>query len=809
MQLPNQYNPKEAELRLQKFWEKNKIYKFNINSKKIVYSIDTPPPTISGNIHMGHAFSYAQADFIARFQRMNNKEVFYPFGFDNNGLATERLVEKERNIKAQMMGREEFIKICLEVSKKYESMFKNFWQSLGLSCDWSLLYSTIDNCSRKISQISFIELYKKKREYRKRTPFMWCPQCQTAIAQVEMKDKETESELVYIKFDTSIKEQITIATTRPELMPACVMVHVHPDDKRYQKFIGKKAKIPFFNYEVDIRANKDVNPEFGSGAVYHCTFGDMDDAKWLEEFNVQAIEIMNKDGTLNEKAGKYQGLTSKQVRKQIIKDLEKAGRIEKKEPIKHVVNTHERCDTEIEILMTEQWFIKYLDLKDKFLELGNRLKWFPEHMKVRYENWINGLKWDWCISRQRFFGVPFPVWYCKKCNEIILAEESQLPVDPLKDKPLKPCKCGSKEFTPEKDILDTWATSSLTPHINAKWKHDNKFFKKLFPMSLRPQAHDIITFWLFNTVVKSFLHNNSLPWHDVMISGHGLDPHGKKMSKSKGNIVNPIEVIKKYNADCLRFWAAGSKLGDDLPYMEKDLVTGQKFITKLWNASKLAFMHLKEYKPRLKTKITELEIIDKWLLSQLQRLIKISTDSFERYDYSKPKLETEKFFWHVFCDYYLEIVKDRLYNEEKRGKKAKESAQYTLYYSLLTILKLMAPIMPHITEELYQLYYKKNEKEESIHISHWPKYNKNLIDEKSEKIGNLVIYIVEQSRRAKTEKNLSLKTPIQKIIFKSKISNKNFELVKDDIIGATKAGEIVYERLDVKSNIDYECNVIL
>ena len=786
------YNPKESEKKYKLYWEKNKIYTFNPNSTKPIYSIDTPPPTVSGKMHIGHAFSYSQQDFVIRYKRMQGYNIFYPFGTDDNGLPTERLIEKEKNITPQKVGRKEFIKICLNtLNKELRPKYIQDWKSIGISCDWSIFYTTINKHCQKISQKSFIDLYKQKREYRKRTPFMWCPECQTAIAQVELKDKEKESQFVYIKFDTSINKPIVIATTRPELMPACIAIHVHPEDKRYKEFINQKAKIPFFNREVKIYANEDVDPDFGSGAVYHCTFGDMDDAEWIEKFKIQPIEIMDKDGTLNEKAGKYQGLNSKQARKAIIEDLQKAGLIQKIEPIKHVVNTHERCDTEIEILMTDQWFIKYLDLKQQFLKQGSKLNWYPKHMKNRYDNWVKGLKYDWCISRQRYFGIPFPVWYCKKCNEIILADESQLPVDPLTDKPKDPCpKCKSTSFEPEKDILDTWATSSLTPQIVASLFP--KLYKKLYPMNLRPQAHDIISFWLFNTVVKSYLHNKINPFEDVVISGWALDPKGKKMSKSKGNIIEPQEMIQKYSADCLRFWAASSKLGEDLPFQEKELVAAQRLTTKLWNASKFSFSHLENYKLQ---KPKELEILDLWLLIKLNQLVKSSTDAFDKYEYSRTKIETENFFWNVFCDYYLEIIKDRLYNSNKRGQQQKISAQYTLHYSLLTILKLLAPITPFITEEVYQHYYAKKEKCKSIHISSWPEYDPKLINKKAEKIGDKTIQLISEVRKFKSKNNKSLKTPVLLTLDKQ---DKDLESILEDLKAVTNASKIDFDKFNIK-----------
>jgi len=787
MEIPKNYNPKESEQKWLEFWEKEKVYSFDPDSDAEIFSVDTPPPTVSGKMHLGHSFSYSQQDFVVRFQRMLGKNIFYPFGTDDNGLATERMIEKMKSVRGQFMKRKEFVELCLKTLEEIRPDFVYDWKRIGISADFSIFYTTIDRHCQKISQRSFLDLYELKRIYRKKAPFVWCPECQTAIAQVEMKDSERESRLVYMKFDTSLKEQITIATTRPELLPACVAIHIHPDDKRFKKFIGAKAKIPFSSREVKIESNKDVDMEFGSGIVYHCTFGDMDDVKWMEEYRIEPIEIMNKDGTLNEKAGRFKGLHVKKAREAVIKALEEENRIAKIEPITHVVNVHERCETDIEILTTEQWFIKYLDLKEDFIKYGRKIKWYPEHMKARYENWINGLKWDWNISRQRHFGIPIPVWYCMKCSEIIAADEKQLPVDPLVDKPSHKCKCGSSDFIGEKDVLDTWATSSLTPDIAAEL-FDEKLHKKLLPMSLRPQAHDIITFWLFNTVVKSYFHHKSVPWHNIMISGWALDPKGKKMSKSKGNIIDPREMIAKYSADSLRFWAAGSRLGDDLPFQEKDLVTGNKFVTKIWNASKFAFMHLADYNGE---KPKNLEPVDRWILSKLSSVVEKSTENFMNYEYSHTKLETETFFWHTFCDNYLELVKDRLYNADKRGKEARLSAQYGLYNTLLTIIKLMAPITPFITEELYQLYYKQHEKTRSVHLAKWP--DLNMVDEHAEHIGDFVVAVVEFARKQKTEKQMSLKAPIKKLTIKSKVEEKDFDSVEADIRAATSAEEIIFE----------------
>ena len=780
------YNFKESEKKWQTYWEKHKIYKFN-KSKKPVFSIDTPPPTVSGAMHLGHASQYSQMDFIARYKRMKGFNLFYPFGTDDNGLPTERLVEKINNTKSQLMSRKKFISLCQNTLKKIRPDFVQSWKNIAISCDYDLFYSTIDKHCRKISQKSFIGLYKAGREYRKEAPTIWCPECQTAIAQVELEDKELSSIFNTLIFKVDGKD-IAIATTRPELLPACVAVFAHPDDERYKHLIGKEALVPYFNFKVPILADNQVDTAKGTGIVMCCTFGDLTDVEWFYKHKLPLKIAITKDGKTTEIAQKYQGLKVREARKQITKDLKLLGLIKKQEPITHTLNVHERCGTEIEFLVTKQWFIRYLDLKSQFLKAGKKLNWHPDFMKVRYENWIKGLQWDWCISRQRYFGIPFPVWYCKNCDEVILANEKQLPVDPLEDKPsIKSCpKCGSKEVIPEKDVLDTWATSSLTPQLALKLLPD-KLSKNLFPMSLRPQSHDIITFWLFNTVVKSLLHEQTIPWKDIMISGFVLDPKGEKMSKSKGNVVDPHNIISIYGADALRFWAASTKLGSDMPFKEKEVKAGQKFIIKLWNASKFASMHLKDFKSKPK----KLEPIDLYLLSKLQTLIENSTSSFEKYDYSRTKADTENFFWHTFCDNYLEIIKDRLYNPDKRGKESRISAQYTLYTSLLAILKLIAPIMPHITEELYQSYFKSKEKAKSIHIAPWPVSDKKLIDKKLEILGDEVINIISQVRQYKSKHKKSLKTPITLTL--NKQLKRNITPFIDDLKAAINAKEIKFD----------------
>jgi valyl-tRNA synthetase len=772
------YDPKEAEPRIQKFWESEGIFKFDLNSKAKIFSIDTPPPTVSGKMHAGHAFNYASFDVIARYKRMRGLNVFYPFGTDDNGIATERLIEKLKNVKARSMKRKDFVNLCLKTLEEIRPGFVYDWKRIGMSCDFNIFYSTIDEHCRRIAQRSFIDLFEQGREYQKEAPNIWCPECQTAISQAELKDKEIHSVFNDIVFKCKGKELI-IATTRPELLSSCVAVFYNPKDDRYKKLKGKKAKVPLFNFEVPILEDENADPSKGTGLVMCCTFGDQTDVEWWKAHNLPLRISVDKAGKMGECSGKYQMLSVKEARKKIVEDLKKEGLLRKQEKIVHSVNVHERCDTEIEFLVTKQWFIKYLDLKEKFLELGEKLKWHPEFMKVRYDNWIKGLKWDWCISRQRYFGVPFPVWYCKKCSEVILADRKDLPVDPLTDKPpVKKCpKCASSDIVPEEDVFDTWATSSLTPRLAIELMPEN-VQKKLYPMSLRPQAQDIVTFWLFNTVAKSWLHYKKLPWDDAMITGYVLNPQGEKMAKSKGEIIEPQMLIEKYSADSLRFWACSIKLGEDLPISDKEFIAGQKTITKLWNAAKFSMPNASPKKPK------QFEKIDLWLMSKLNSLVKDCTQSFENYDSAEARQSANNFFWHAFCDNYLEIVKDRIYN----SKKGKDSAQYALYHGFLSLIKLLAPVMPHITEELYQIYFKKTEKAKSIHISEWPEFDKNMINEKIEEVGDRFIEILKEIRMAKSKAQKSMKAEI--ILTIEKKDSDLLKEVLEDLKSVASAKEI-------------------
>lgn len=774
-----QYNAKKVETKILKFWEKKKTYNFNIKRGK-PYSIDTPPPTVSGKMHIGHAFSYSQQDFIARYRRMK-ENVFYPFGTDDNGLPTERLIEKLKNVKSKEMKRSEFIKLCLKTLKEITPEFIQDWKNLGISCDYSIYYSTIDEKTRKISQKSFLDLFKKQLIYKKKFPTIWCPECQTPIAQAELEDKKQDSLFSTLKFKID-NNDLLIATTRPELLPACVAVFVNPKDNRYKNLVGKKAIVPLFNYKVPIIEDKSADIEKGTGVLMVCSYGDKFDVDAINRHKLNQKLILNNNGTLNNNAKDYAGLKIKEARNKISEDLKNNNLIAEQKQISHIVNTHDKCGTEIEFLPVEQWFIKILNIKNKLIKQGKKINWHPKYMFKRYENWINGLEWDWSISRERHFGIPIPVWECKSCNEIILPNENELPIDPLETK--KFCIKCKQEAKGEEKVLDTWATSSLTPQITSSLIHN----KIKIPYSLRPQSHDIIRTWAFYTIVKSLYHELTIPWNNIMISGF-VTLEGKKMSKSKGNVIEPQEIIKKYGADTLRFWAASSKLGEDLNYQEKDLISGKKFLTKLWNASRFVFMNLKNYKLTYK-----IELIDKLFLEKLNNLIKICNNSFENYEYSKAKQEIEKFFWNMFCDNYLEIIKKRIYN--KTGNK-KQSAQFTLYNSLLTILKLIAPITPFITEEIYQIYY-KNEKEKSIHLAKWPEQFKlkSKIKTKESKKLDSFLKILSKIRQEKSKAKKPMNSKI--MLFLSKADQKKIKGLLQDLKDVTNAKEIKEGKFNIE-----------
>src|SRR5574341_589780 len=738
MPLPKHYDPKIAEPRLQDFWKESGVYHFFPNAEAPVYSIDTPPPTVSGHLHLGHVYSYSHPDFMARFWRMNGYNVFYPMGYDDNGLPTERLVERWLKITASGVGRSAFIEKCLEVSEKAERDYEALWQRLGLSIDWRYTYRTIDEHSRRTSQLSFIDLYRKGLAYRQEAPAIWCPECRTAIAQAELNDLERESIFFTLDFRLQNGAALPIATTRPELLPACVAVFVHPEDARFKNLLGTNATVPLFGQQVPILQDSAADPEKGTGAVMCCTFGDVTDVQWWHTYKLPLITCLDRSGRLTAVAGDFAGLPIIEARREIVEALKQRGLILGEQRIMQSVRVHERCDTPVEYIVAPQWFVRVLDFKKEFLAAGEKLVWHPAHIKNRYLEWVQNLRWDWCISRQRYFGVTFPLWYCKACGKAVLADESQLPVDPTEKQPQQPCACGNAAFVAEEDVMDTWATSSLTPQIVGRWLRDKKLYHQVFPMSLRPQAHEIIRTWAFYTIVKSYHHFGVLPWKEVAISGWGVAPEGTgKISKSRGGgPAAPMAMIEKHSADALRYWAASTGFGKDAIISEEKIQMGSKLVTKLWNVARFSQSFLKDYKPPLAT--PALSPADRWILSQLQRLIRRTTELFHEYDYAAAKSEMENFFWNDLADNYLEMCKQRLYNETGQGR---EGARYALYQILNATVKLFAPFLPHVTEEIYQELFRTEEGEKSIHRAQWPVANEALEDELAGAIGEALVTI--------------------------------------------------------------------
>ena len=711
------YNFEESEKSVLNFWEKEKIYSFDPKKMEKIYSIDTPPPYASaGHLHVGHALSYTQFEIIARIMRMAGFNVYFAPGYDDNGLPTEKYVEEKLGINKAKTNKVEFRKLCLEESKKVESIYtEKVFKRLGHSYDWDLLYQTISPEAQRVSQTAFLRLIKKGECYRAKEPTIWCPYHETALAQAEVEDLNRKTKLNYIEF--GVGEKVLIGTTRPEFLASCVGIFVHPDDKRYKHLIGKEIEVPLFNYKVKVVKDKTVDPEFGTGIMMVCTFGDNSDIeKWKKHKLDLKISIDDK-GKLNELGGKYKGMTLHEAREVILKDLEKEGRLKKQESLDQTVGSCWRCSTPVEYIVKDQWFINTLKHKKKLLEMGKMVNWHPEFMRTRYENWVKNLGWDWVISRQRYYGVPIPVWYCDKCG-ILLPDEKDLPLDPIEVK--KKCLKCNKLAIPEEDVFDTWMTSSNSPEIALRWLEKPFQYKKLAPMSLRPQSHDIIRTWAFYTILKSYLLFNRIPWKDITINTFVLDSKGRGMSKSKGNVVWADELVEKYGADVFRYWVGGASLGSDIPFNEQELIAGKRLVTKMWNATKFVFMNLKGFDGR---KPKKSEKIDQLFLEKLNQTIEKAREQYLSYNISGSRKTIEDFFWNIFCDNYLEIIKKRIYNTE--GDK-KISAQYVLYHSLLTLLKLFSPIMPFVTEKIYQEYFRKKEKDKSIHLSKWPEVKKTI-----------------------------------------------------------------------------------
>jgi valyl-tRNA synthetase len=678
--------------------------------------------------------SYSQPDFIVRYRRMRGERVFYPIGFDDNGLPTERYVEQAHGVRAVDMPRAEFNALCLAETGRVAERYEDLWRRLGLSVDWSLRYSTIDARCQRTAQTSFVTLHQAGYLRRAEDPILWCPEDRTSLAQADVEDLERTSRLHTIRFGGD--RDLMIATTRPELLPACVALYHHPADTRYAGL--ERATVPLFGYEVPVRTDESVDPEYGTGLMMVCTFGDSEDVlKWRRD-HLDLRLVVEPDGRLGELAGEFAGLTLAQGRSAIVKALDEAGLLVSSEPVRQVVGVHERCQTPVEFQIRPQWFIAVREHADRFRARAAELEWIPPFMRRRLEDWIDGLKWDWNITRQRRYGVPFPVWFCAACSAPVLARLEDLPVDPLADKPpVSSCpSCGGGELVPDPDVMDTWMTSSLSPQVNDGWAVDGTD-PGLAPMSMRVQAFEIIRTWLFYSVVQSELLFGRVPWRTALISGWGLTEQGKKLSKrdldkSTGpdgyNRYVPDDVMGKYGADAVRLWATRGRIGTDLRYNEKDIRTGRKFAVKLWNVGRFLSMNLGDLDvsaPATAPPPGERDIVDRWVLSHLADTVAEATAAFGTHDYMQAHQAASRMFWSVYCDRYLEMIKDRVGASGDR-----DSARWTLWESFRVLLGLFAPFAPFVTERMYQQFYRTHGGVISLHLTRWPEPDERWRDDR-------------------------------------------------------------------------------
>jgi valyl-tRNA synthetase len=614
----------------------------------------------------------------------------------------------------------------------------------------------------KKSQTAFLRMYKKGLIYRGKHPVNWCPRCETAIAFAEVEYQERKSKLNYIKFPyaENSDKYLEIATSRPELMAACVGIVVHPEDERYSDVIGKAVKVPLFNHEVKVFPDFDVEKEFGTGVVMVCTFGDKTDVIWVNRHDLEVKKAIDEKGLLTTICGKYSGKKSDDARNEIISDLIIENYMIKQDPLEQNVGSCWRCKTPIEIIVGDQWFVNVRKLLNDVEKASHEINWVPEHMKSRLLKWIEDMGWDWCISRQRIFATPIPVWHCKICGNIIVAKEEDLPIDPTKESPYT-CACGNLNLTPETDVLDTWMDSSITPMVVAGWLKDEKFFEKHYPVQLRPQGHDIIRTWAFYTIIRSLALTSEKPWNEIVVNGMVFGEDGFKMSKSRGNVVEPGEITKTYGADALRLWASNSTIGKDVPFAWKEVEYGSRFLRKIWNACKFAKMNIPDEVISNLKSIENFEIenpIDLWILSKLNDLIKRVSTDLENYRINTV-VEIQKFLWHEFCDNYIEMVKHRLYSKEtsESAKKDKLMAQYSLYKVITETLKLIAPFTPHFAEIVGEIY-----EVDDLNTS-WPTINESFINLENEFIGEVAKNTVASIRRYKSNKGMPLNAEINNV----------------------------------------------
>ncbi|MFI6496587.1 valine--tRNA ligase [Nonomuraea typhae] len=793
-------------------WEDEGVYRFDrTRERSQIYSIDTPPPTVSGSLHVGHVFSYTHTDIMARYKRMTGYEVFYPIGWDDNGLPTERRVQNVYGVRGDAslpydpeftppdkpgkrevpVSRRNFIELCHKLTAVDEQAFEEVWRRVGLSCDWSLLYTTIGDASRTVSQRAFLRNLARGEAYLAEAPTLWDVTFRTAVAQAELEDREWPGAFHRISFYGD-QGPVHIETTRPELIPACVALVAHPDDERYKPLFGTSVLTPLFGVEVPILAHHLAEMDKGSGIAMICTFGDVTDVTWWRELNLPTRSVVGWDGRLlpeppeGVEAEPYKELAGKTVhsaRERIVEMLRESGDLDgEPKPVQRTVKFYERGDKPLEIVTTRQWYIRNggrdQALRERLLERGRELTWHPPHMRVRYDNWVEGLNGDWLVSRQRFFGVPFPVWYKldgtghRLHDELILPGEDMLPVDPSSDVPpgyTEDQRGVPGGFAGDTDVMDTWATSSLTPQIAGRWGGDDDLFERVFPMDLRAQSHEIIRTWLFATVTRSHLESGGLPWRDTAISGWILDPDRKKMSKSKGNVLTPMDLLEQYGSDAVRYWAANGRYGVDTAFDPGQLKVGRRLAIKILNASKfvLSFGEADG---------TVTEPLDLGMLAALDDAVREAGQALEGYDHTRAIEVAERFFW-TFCDDYLELVKARAYEGDA-------SAVAALRQALDTQLRLFAPFLPFVTEEVWSWW-----REGSVHRAPWPRPGSATGDPA---VLTVASEILGRVRKAKSEAKLSMRAEVARLTVSGPEAGL-VRLAQDDLCGAGNVEEFVLE----------------
>jgi valyl-tRNA synthetase len=751
--LPRKIDFLEMEEKWERLWEERGTYSYDWDDdSRPRYSIDTPPPYPSGEFHMGNVLNWTYFDIRARYKRMQGNNVHFPQGWDCHGLPTEVAVEKAHGMRRSDLPPDEFRKLCEEWIEQYIAVMKEAVIRLGCSVDWSLEYRTMEPEYIRKVQRSFLILYDKDMIYKGEHPINWCPRCETAIADAEVERQQRIGRIYTIAFSVE-GEDLLIATTRPEYIPACVAIGVHPEDERFRHLIGREARLPLSERKVPIIGNDEVDPHFGTGTMMICTYGDKADVVAVARYRLPVIKLVDSKGSMTREAGEYAGMGIEEARAAIVKDLEEAGLLRDVESLTQDVGICWRCDTPIEVVATDQWFMRTMSLTDDIVRTAKEIDWFPDWMRYRLIDWATGLDWDWVLSRQRVFATPIPAWYCVSCGRIRMAEPEELPVDPRVTTLNEACECGGTEWRGESDVLDTWFDSSLTCAIHAGWP-DREDWRNLFPASVHPSGQDIIRTWAYYLMVRHLALFGETAYDSVLINGMVLGSDGRKMSKSLGNFVASPEVFEKYGSDASRLWAAtGGSTGTDIPFRWADVEYGWRFMRKLWNACRFASMRLEDYEPGERPK---LQLLDRWILSELEEMVGTATKEYEACNFMNAVDAARNFIWHVFCDHYLEAAKHRLYVEGPE----KASAQWTLHYSVRRMLQLLAPTMPHITEEIYSKMYAEDESD-SIHVGGWPEVDESLIDENVEKRGDLIVAVIRDIRREKNRLGIPLNSPIE------------------------------------------------